>query len=298
MRTLLVIVALVAVAGAQPPSTQPYRVKKKDTLDVIAAEFYGDRAQALLIVVENRLKDRRVKAGERLRIPVTRDVTTDDGDTFAKLAQTYLGNEKRGPLLADFNERPTDDLPPTGTPITIPAQITHVAQAEETLAHVSSTYFGDGKNAELIQRYNFLDKTSLAKGESVIVPLIHIRVRPVKLPTIDSEAKSRREEHRRLQAEAEAALPLARTSWLQGDFSGVKGTLGPFADKLSYLDTALAMEIGVLLARAHVAFDENELAVKAFTQVLARKPKHMLSPYSESPKVIDAWKQAGGTLRQ
>jgi len=295
MRSLLVVIALAAIASAQPPATAIYRVKKKDTLDVIAAEYYGDRTQARLIVVENKLKG-PVKAGERLRVPVTREITTDKGDTFESLAQTYLGDSKRGPLLADFNEHDVKDIPAAGTPITIPAQITHVAKEDESLAHVSTTYFGDAKQADLLRRYNHLDKSAVDKGESITVPLIHIRVRAQKMPQIDSDAKARRDEHRRLQAEAETALPLARTSWLQGDFAGVKGTLGPFASRLHFLDTPTAVEVGILLGRAHVAFGETELAVKSFAQVRERKPAQPLSTYTESPKVIDAWKQAGGSV--
>lgn len=297
MRALFVVIALAGIAGAVPPATAVYRVKKKDTLDVIAAEYYGDRTQARLIVVENKKKDGRVKAGEKLRVPVTREITTDKGDTFDSLAQTYLGDSKRGPLLADFNEHDVKDTPATGTAITIPAQITHVAKEDESLAHVSTTYFGDAKQADLLRRYNFLDRSSLDKGESITVPLIHIRVRPAKMPPIDPEAKARRDEHRRLQTDAETALPLARTSWLQGDFAGVKGTLAPFATKLHFLDTPTAVEAGILVGRAHIAFGDTELAIKSFAQVRERKPTHALSTYAESPKVIEAWKQAGGSVR-
>jgi len=297
IRRVVLLLAFTAIAHAQPPGTLTYRVKAKDTLDVIAAEYYGDRDKAMLIVIENKLKDRRVKGGERLHIPVTREIATEKGDTFESLAQTYLGDPKRGPVLADFNEHDVTDIPATGTLLTIPAQITHVAQNDETLGHVSSTYFGDPKHAELLRRYNFLDKSSLEKGDSVLVPLLNIRVRPGKLPPLDGEARERRDEHKRIQAEAEAALPLARTSWMQGEFAGVKGTLSPFASKLDFLDTQVAVEIGLLLGRAHVAFGETDRAVKSFAMVRERKPVQTLSAYAESPKVIEAWKQAGGQVR-
>jgi hypothetical protein len=147
----------------------------------------------------------------------------------------------------------------------------------------------------MLQRYNHLDKMSLAKGDSIAVPLIHIRMRNKSAP--DPESKARRDEHHRLQTDAETTFPLARTSWLQGDFGGVKGMLSPFAAKLSYLDTQAAVDVGLLLGRAHIAFEETDQAVKLFAQVLERKPTHVLNVYSESPKVIDAWKQAGGSLR-
>lgn len=294
MRALLVIVALAATAFAQG-NTQSYRVKQGDTLDVIAAEFYGDRSQARLIVAENKLK-KRVQPGQRLRIPVTREIITNKGDTFESLAQTHLGDARRAVVLADFNEHDVSDIPPIGTPISIPIQITHVAQNDESLASVASQFWGDSKQADVLRRYNFLDKSSLEKGESVIVPMIKVRVR--KPPSPDAEAKARRDAQRQAAADAAEALPAARTAWLQGDFAAVKATLEPLAERVDYLETSAAIEVGLLLGKAQLAFDQPQKAVASFTRVLDRKPTHTLSAYSDSPKVIEAWKKAGGQLAE
>src|SRR5690606_28554897 len=173
-------------------------VKQNDTLDVIAAEFYGDRSYAKLIVAENKLK-KRIQTGQRLRIPVTREIVTDKGDTFESLAQTYLGDSRRAVVPADFNEHDVTDIPPIGTLISIPIQITHVAQAPESLAQVATAFWGDAKQADVLRRYNFLDRNTLEKGESVIVPMIKVRVR--KPNGLDADAKARRAE----QHEAVAA---------------------------------------------------------------------------------------------
>jgi LysM repeat protein len=288
----LVLVALVATASAQG-NTQQYRVKQDDTLDVIAAEFYGDRAQAKLIVAENKLK-KRVQPGQRLKIPVTREITTAKGDTYASLAQTHLGDERRAVVLADFNEADVNDIPPVGTPITIPIQITHVAQGNESFAQIATQYWGDPKQADVLRRYNFVDKPTIEKGEQVIVPMIKVRVR--KPQAVDADAKARRDEQHKAGTDAARALPIARTAWLAADFAGVKAALEPLAPRVDYLDTAQVVEVCLLLGKAHLAFDETQPAVDAFKRVLARKPSHMVSAYSESPKVIEAWKQAGGRV--
>lgn len=294
MRALLVLVALVATASAQG-HTQAYRVKQNDTLDVIAAEFYGDRSYAKLIVAENKLK-KRIQTGQRLRIPVTREIVTDKGDTFESLAQTYLGDSRRAVVLADFNEHDVTDIPPIGTLISIPIQITHVAQAPESLAQVATAFWGDAKQADVLRRYNFLDRNTLEKGESVIVPMIKVRVR--KPNGLDADAKARRAEQHEAVAAATRALPVARTAWLQGDFAGVKAALEPLAERVDYLATPDAIEVGLLLGKAQLAFDEPKQAVATFARVLDRKPTHVLSPYSDSPKVIAAWKQAGGQVAE
>jgi len=290
----LLLLASVATAAAQG-NTVSYRVRQDDTLDVIAAEYYGDRAQARLIVTENKLK-KRVQPGQRLRIPVTRDIVTDKGDTFESLAQTHLGDPRRAVVLADFNERDVADIPPIGTPLSIPIQITHVAQNNESLASIATFYWSDGKQADVLRRYNFLDKTTLDKGESVIVPMIKVRVR--KQQPLDADAKARRDDQRQAADDAAHALPAARTAWLQGDFAGVKTALMPLADRIDYLDTDAAIEVGMLLGKALLAFDDPQHAAQAFKRVRDRKPTYTLSAYSDSPKVIEAWKKAGGQVAQ
>ena len=59
-----------------------------------------------------------------------------------------------------------------------------------------------------------------------------------------------------------------------------------------------AVDLNVLLAKSLIAFDEKPAAIEAFKRVLARKSRHRLSSYAESPKVIDVWKQAGGQLSE
>ena len=83
MRALLFVVALAGIAAAQPGATQSYRVKPKDTLEIIAAEFYGSRDNDVLIAAENKLKTARVVPFTRLKLPVTRELTAHQVETGA-----------------------------------------------------------------------------------------------------------------------------------------------------------------------------------------------------------------------
>lgn len=300
MKWLVVVVALVEVAHAQPDSdTVAYRVKKNDSLELVAAEFYGDRGHQILLVEENKLqKPRSLQQGDRLRVPVTREITTVKGDTFESLANTYLGDSRRAQFLADFNQMSADADPvlPTGTAITIPMHVTHTATAPESISQVAVAYLGEAKQADMIRRYNFTDKTQLDKGESIVVPVLTVRVRPGKLPAPDAEAKQRRDARSKAVAEAATALPRARMAWLEGNFAAVRELLKHPADQLEYLDTQTAAEVGLLLGKAMVADDMTDQAVERFSQVLNRKPRQLLGAYADSPKVIAAWKKAGGRI--
>jgi LysM repeat protein len=198
---LAVAVAVVAVGrtahaqDANRPVT--YRVRQGDTLELIAAEFYGDRSKATFIVTENKLTHPRpLKPGERLRIPVSHEITTSPGDTFESLAMTHLGSARRGAFLADWAGMSHDDSLPAGTAITIPLTVAHVAQATESLADIARLYFGDARSAEMLRHYNQLDKPSVDKGETVQVPGYHVKLSPAKQPPLDAESRARRD-HRR-----------------------------------------------------------------------------------------------------
>jgi LysM repeat protein len=296
MKALAIIAALAGVASAQPDSaTLPYRVQKGDTLDLIAAEFYGNRDDAPLIAAENHLtKPRKLNPGERLRIPVNREIRTDKGDMFETLAAKYLGNANRAGFLAEFNHRSVEDSLAIGTELEIPIHITHTAQNAESLAAISTTYFGNAKHADELAKYNGLDKTSLDKGEAIEVPVL---VHSTRTPPLDADAQDRDKARKDAVAAAQTALPAARGEWAIGDFEGVRKLLAPLADKTEYLDADQAVEIDLLIGKADVAFDNTKDAIAAFTRVLGRRPRFELSPYHDSPKVLEAWQKAVSQLQ-
>jgi hypothetical protein len=293
----VIVGAPVAHAQDLPNDTVVHRVKQGDSLELIAAEFYGDRSKAVFIMVANRMTHvRALKPGERLRVPISREVATSPGDTFESLAATFLGSARRGPFLASFNGMSSDDGLPAGTVITIPFTIAHTAGSVEAVSDIAKAYFGDGKNTEMVRRYNFLDRSSIEKGEVLLVPVYHVRLSPAKAPPLDTESRARREHRREATARAAKALPAARQAWKNGDFAEVKTTLAPLEADLDYLDSRDAVEIGVLLGSAHVADDDGEAALATFKRVADRQVSHVLRRYDTSPRILEVWQKAGGRV--
>src|SRR5690606_25553840 len=144
----------------------------------------------------------KLKAGERLKIPVSRQITTSPGDTFESLAQTYLGDPRRGTFLAEFNGLSPEDSLASGTPVSIPFTVTHTASATESIGSIAAAYFGDTKNAPMIRNYNFLEKDAIEKGDRLIVPIYNVRLQASKMPAIDAQSKERRERQRLAQQRA------------------------------------------------------------------------------------------------
>ena len=301
----LAVIAAIALAGLPLAHAQEagndmlsYRVRPGDSLELIAAEVYGDRTTAVLIAMENKLaRPRPLRPGERLRVPISREVTTTTGDTLESLAGAHLGSTRRAPFLAEFNAMAVDDSLPAGTAITIPVSLVHVAATPEPLTEISKLYFGDAKQAELLRRYNFLERRVLERGESLIVPLYHVRVAAAKLPQLDPASKTRRDRHREAMSRAARALPAGRQAWKAGDFTGVQTALGELEPELDFLETGDAVEAGVLLGQVQVAVDREPAAVALFKRVLERQPGYVMRRYDCSPRIIAAWQRAGGQVQ-
>lgn len=286
-----------AVVGARPAraDTQTYKVRTGDTLELIAAEYYGDRNDYVFILTANKMEHpRKLRPGERLKIPVGRDITTSPDDTFESLALAYLDDKRRAPFLAQFNNKDPDDTIPAGTPLAIPFHVTHAAAGDESLAQISLAYFGTKADAQLLRDYNFLTKDALAKGESIVVPIHNVRVRASKQPPPDPQSEDRGRKLEATRAQAKAALPRARKAALAGAYADVKAELADI--DLDYLDADVAAEVGLLLGEATVAFDDLPFTLATFKRVLKRKPGLVLDAYTYSPKMREAWKKAGGAV--
>jgi hypothetical protein len=307
---LFALPCVVVAAAARPAPAQQasdttavvfHRVRRGDTLELLAAEHYGDRRLATLVAAENGIDPARqpfakpLRVSMRLRIPVNRQVTTDVGDSLASLAREHLGDERRAPFLAGFNEERQVDLP-AGVPLAagqvldIPIQVHHQVQARDSLASLAAVYFGSARKADLIREYNFLEAEALVPGRVLVIPIHRVTVPPARMAAPDAAARARAERHREMQANARAGLATARMAWRAGDYGAVKDTL--LALDLDYLVTADAVATGVLLGSAWVALGEPEQAQAVFREVLARAPEHMLDPYEASPKIRDVWEQA------
>lgn len=297
-----VIALAIAVTAAQPASAQDakqliHRVKRGDSLELLAAEYYGSRRHAIFIMKANGLTHARaLKPGERLKIPISVSITTRVGDTLGGLAAEHLGDARRASFLADFNNLDAGATIAAGQTLNIPFHVVHKAERKVTLRQIALAYFGAAKYQDLLRDYNFLDRSTLEKGETVVVPIVHVRVPATKLPKVDEESASLAARRAEQLEKARNALPAAGAAWGNGDYARVKRLL--IAIDTDYLDAPLAVAVGVLLGSAYVAFDDVDSAVTVFKKAIDRKRDYQLPTYHYSPKIIEVWKQAGGSVRE
>ncbi|MDQ3341512.1 MAG: LysM peptidoglycan-binding domain-containing protein [Myxococcota bacterium] len=296
-RVVFALLVWIAPAFAQDAAvdTINYRVKDGDTLSLIAAEYYGDRKKATFIMAENKIANPRpLKNGERLKIPINREITTSPNDTFETLAGTYLGDARRGVYLAEFNKMSPEDRLPAGTQLHVPFTVQHKAAGNESFTSIAASFFNDKSQAEMLRGYNFMtDKPSLEKDESIQIPIFNVRVAAWKTPAVDAEAKSRRAARRDAAQRAASNIPRAWAAWRTGEIKVIE-TLMLDLD-VDYLDTNEAVEVSLLRGLAAAALAKKELAIESFRAVRARKESHVLRKFDYSPKILELWKEAGGS---
>lgn len=281
-------------AAEEPLTAQlVHQVRKGDTLELLAAEYYGDRQLAVFIMVENGMAHPRpLRPGETLKIPTAWKYRAVAGDTIPKLAERFLGDARRATYLADFNRMPADAVLVEGQPITVPFHVTHVAANRETLASIAAAFYGDSSKAELLRGYNFKSGRLLKKGEAVIVPIVHVRVRESKLPIPDPDTLEREQRIREETQRAREALTRAREAWSEGDYAQVKRGLATL--DLQTLEAEAAADVAFLLGAAYVAFGDEDSALAHFKKALERRPDFSVRADEVSPKVRRVWERAGG----
>jgi LysM repeat protein len=317
MKALIAIaLAFSALSSTASARMIVYTAKNGDSAESIAADYYGNRSLASFISEGNNLpRDAKLKAGQKVRIPTAFHYRVRRGDTLEGLGGKFLDDKRRGVLLAWFNPLKGNDKLREGQDLIIPFQHIHHAEAPESLTSVARNFYGDPGKAKLLMDFNFRTSPMLAKGERIILPIAHVRVRSVHLqqsqaPTVaakkptkhepreeiaptlaaapDKEAQQREEE---LAQKVSAQLDTAEKAYKEGAYEAVPAQL----DKLLAVEDpseAQLAEIFRLKAFAYVALGMDELAVSSFREVIARKPDIALDAATVSPKIRAALDKA------
>jgi hypothetical protein len=296
-RLMAATVLAVATLAARPVHARVLKhvVEKGDTVELLAAEYYGDRELAIFIVAANgwTVPPKDLTPGSTIDIPVSYRVIVQPGDTLASIAKAQIDDARRGAYLGALNGLPAGREPDIGTELLIPYDLQYKAQGGDSLSTVAALYYGDSQKADLLAQYNFrAPDGSLAKGDLIDVPITDLEVRPTKMgPTSQSLAEEEAEEDLRArETRVAAGLEDARKAFSAGDYIATADQLftligeGPSDDQLS--------DIHQLLAFDYVALGVPDLAVRHFTEVLARHPDLTLDPATVSPKIRTALDEA------
>jgi len=289
-----------------------YTARSGDTAESVAADYYGNRALASFIAEGNGLKDSKLKPGQKVRIPTAFKYKLKRGDTLERLAQRFLDDKRRAQFLGSLNGLKLTDKLREGQELLIPFQHLHHADAPESLAAVAKTFYGDASKAKMLADFNFRSAPMLAKGEKLLVPISHVRIRAVRLqpppapppgrtvpppqvtPVAAASAEVARRQEEELAQRVGAQLHVAEKAYKEGAYQDVPAALDKLLAAEDPSEAQLA-EIFRLKAFAYVALGMDDLASNAFREVLARKPDVTLDEATVSPKIRAALDRAKKT---
>ena len=302
--------AIVLDASSAQAKAVIYTARAGDTVESIAADYYGNRSLALYVLEGNGLtKGSPIKAGQQLHIPTAFHYRLHKGDTLDGLSKRFLDTPRRAPFLAAMNNIKVSDRLHEGQELTIPFQFVHRPTAPESLQSIAQAFYGDSSRAKFLADYNFRTAPVVSKGEKLVVPISNVRVRSVRIhavPTMGEGPESLEMNTPALQAapvkeaqrrEAELAervgalLSALENSYKAGQYSEVAGSLDKLLTEEDPSEAQLA-EIFRLKAFAYVALDLPDLATQAFREVIARKPDLKLDEATVSPKIRAALDRA------
>jgi serine/threonine-protein kinase len=269
-----------------------HTMRKGDSLELLAAEYYGTRDFAVFILLANGMENaKKLKPGQKISIPTAWKYKIREGDTLSGLATRLLGDQRRAPLLAEINRIPIDATLSIGDELTIPYHATYTANDRIDLGALANAFYRDASKAELLRRYNLRpDRKPLAKGEQLIVPIFEVHAR---LPE-DPEAERRARKQREMMARAKVTLPRATDAWQNGEYTEVRSEL--LSLDPDFLDADAAAATSFLLGSAYVALGDRDSAVRELERVRERRPDFVVRADEHSPKICEIWVRAGGTV--
>jgi LysM repeat protein len=316
LRRALALLFVSLLATAAHARSVVHTVQSGDSAESIAADYYGNRSLALIVLEANGMeRSSRLHPGQKLRIPSAFRYRVKKGETLEMLAQRYCEDKRRAPILAQLLGLKPGDKLHEGQEIVVPFQVQHRAEAPEALSSVARTFYGDANKARLLMDYNFRTSPMIGKGDRVMVPIAHVKIRAVYLqapaaptaaptpatpepatpaapPTV--AAATEREAQRReveLAARIGGMLVEAEKAYKDGAYAEVSANLDKLLSEEDPSEPQLA-EIFRLKAYAYVALGMDDLADRAFREVLARKPGLTLDEATVSPKIRAALERA------
>lgn len=276
-------------------------VRKGETLAAIAERFYGKIQHEKLLVAANSLDAQGgspILPGMRLEVPALGHYLVQRGDSWAGLADRWLGAAHRADVLSRANGStpwlPTEE----GAEIAIPYNLTVIVSESDTVVNLAYKYLGNTDQAWTLTQYNQLKRPEIRRGDIVLVPLTDLALteegrqaaRAAALRTRSETVGEKRAEQQSIKLELPALLADIR----QGRFVDAVRRGNKFLASGSLTRSQLGVVHRQLL-EAYVALDASGLAASACESWRKIDQQSSLDPVLVSPKILAACNRAVDT---
>lgn len=270
----------------------PYTAQRGDTLAEIAERFYGRVEMEKVLVAANGFEDDvPLLPGMRVEVPAVSHYRVVQGATWNTLAETLLGDARRGEALALSNDTMPWIPPAPGAEIVVPYPLRYVARRGDSTLSIAYRFLGKRDHAYVIDRYNNLKGEPLEPGDVVLIPVVDLTL------TDEGRGAARRSQAIVLgegagddtdaQQRAVRELPQLASEIRKGLYleAIVRGNQLLGAGRLA--DAQMA-SIHFALVESYVALGHTELARLACAEWRRFDPDTPLDPIEISPKILTA----------
>jgi LysM repeat protein len=294
---LAVVVGLwgLTLGWSSPGNAFPHVVQPDETLAKIAERVYGLVEYEKILVTANGLDvggGIGIVPGMRIEIPANEHIRVQAGDSWASLAEKYLGSKKRGDIFASANDVSAWIQPEEGAEIKVPYNLRVVVKPQDNLVLIARRFLKSKNQAWSLAMYNGIkgDK-QLKKGSVFLVPLTKLTLTPQgkaeaarAWSAIQSEGGG---SSREAQKRAEAQLPALLSDVRNGRYVDAisQGTQMLALGELSRPQIALIQR---QLLEAFAALGAQGLAKAACKSWRQADPNAVLDPVYLSPKLLAA----------
>jgi LysM repeat protein len=276
---------------AQKASALVHVVQPGDTLAALAERYYGRIQLERILVAANRLDlggGTALLAGMHLVVPTVGYVTVPKKETWANLAQRYLGSSQRADVLSIANGSSPWLVPDEGTRVLIPYNLTVQLTADESIVQIAQKYLGDAKHAWMLTHYNNLKKGQLERGTVILVPLTELElVNNGQVPATDPERQSLDsiQNERKLQRKIAAEIPSLIADVRSGRYVDAiaRGNRFLASNVLTIPQQSLVLR---LLVESYVALDATGAGAAACAEWRKLDPSVRLNTTEYSPKIL------------
>jgi hypothetical protein len=293
-RVLFAVAALACALSSHEAHGYTHLVAKGETLAQVSLRVYGDSRYESVLAAANGLDvpgGGAIAPGMRLVVPAPVYHRVVPGETWADLAERFLGERTRAETLAQLNGGVSWVPPSDGQTVEIPAVVAHLAGEGATMAKIAQRYaFNANKAWELDAFNNRKPGSELLRGELVLVPIAGL-----------SLTRDGREEARKDNGETAGATFVSQRRTL-GELPTLLGHVrgGRYVEGLTMGQRLLASgdlsrdqlrTIHRSLLECYVALGAISQAARACTDWKANldrgelEDKHLLDPVLVSPKI-------------
>jgi len=294
LRSLILALTLTASATTATSDAPAFThvVKHGETLASIAERYYGGIQFERILVYANSLDacgGFPIVPGMRLDVPAVAHHRVQVGETWQTLARDYLGDPRRGEVLAKANDARSWIQPVDGADVVVPYNLPFLVQQRETVPSIAKRFFDDQESAWMLDQYNGVGGKALQRGDVILVPLS-------KLPLTDEGKKQARAAEAVMRTEGGGAAREAQravAAELPQLLAELRG--GHYLPATVRANRLLAMgeltvtqraDIHRVLTEAYVALDSSGLAAASCEKWLEADPAADLNEISTSPKIL------------